>query len=231
MKVRDVMTGDPLTVRTDTPFKDIVRTMDRHCVSGLPVVDDAGRVLGIVTTADLMFKEHRPDHAIVRSPGARSSTARAERLRRVHGCVAGELMSTPAVRVDADADLRIGARLLSRHGIARLAVTSRGKIVGMLSRGDVLKAFMRSDADLRREIETTLRHDVASDTSGVKVAIDDGVVRLTGSVELASTKHTIHFHVERVDGVTRVIDDVLARFDDIAARASVPQAGPLSDAV
>jgi CBS domain-containing protein len=231
MKVREVMSIAPAAVRTDTPFKDIIALLSEHAVSGLPVVDDNQRVLGVVTTADLLFKEHRPDRAVVHSPSARASVGRAERDRRVSGSVAGELMSTPAITIDADADLRVGARLLSRHGIARVPVTRSGRLVGILSRSDVLKAFTRSDEELRAQVLEVLHKAVTADTSNVHVHVLDGVVRLSGNVEFVSTKQTINFHVDRIDGVTRVENVLTCSIDDIAPRQRelVPKAGPLSD--
>ncbi len=229
MKVRDVMSMGPVAVRTNTPFKDIVALLSEHDVSGLPVVDEHRRVLGVVTTADLLFKEHRPDHTLVRSPAARTNGGRAERERRVSGSVAGELMSTPAITIDTDADLRAGARLLSRHGIARLPVTDGGALVGILSRSDVLKAFTRSDEELRALVLEGLHRSVTADTSDVHVAVLDGVVRLTGHVEFLSTKQTINFHVERIDGITRLENDLTCSLDDITPHKEemVPRAGPL----
>ncbi len=229
MKVREVMSMAPVAIRTGTPFKDIVALLSEHEVSGLPVVDDHQHVVGVVTTADLLFKEHRPDHAVVRSPSARPERGRAERERRIHGCVAGELMSSPAVTVDADADLRVGARLLSRHGIARVPVTSSGRLVGVLSRSDVLKAFTQTDGEILANVERVLHKLIPCDTSDVHVAVLDGVVRITGHVECVSTKQTINFHVERIDGITRVDNELTFSLDDITPRQQemTPRAGPL----
>jgi len=214
MNVRDAMTKDVVTVRTNAPFRRIVELMSEHRVSGLPVVDGLGHVLGVVTEGDLVVKGHRGSPVLFRSrlPSGRGTR---EYARRVEGAVAGELMSAPAITVDEAADLRVAARLLSLHAVRRVPVTRAGKLAGILSRADVLKVFLRPDEDLRREIAEILDRKIVAGTRHVEVEVADGVVTLRGSVERRSTALVIGFHGDRVDGVTRVDNELVFLLDDM----------------
>lgn len=208
MRVRELMTPEVVTVRTDTPFQEIVRAMSGHGVSGLPVVTD-GQVVGVVSEGDLLVKADRANRVRIHVPRQNLVDVDEECLRRLQGTVAGELMSAPAVTVDADADLRLAARLLSSHDISRLPVTSDGELVGILTRADVIRSFLRSDEDIREEIEReVLASRVLADTDAVEVDVLDGVVTLKGSVARASTARLIGVHVDRLHGVVRLNNEL-----------------------
>jgi CBS domain-containing protein len=214
MKVRDVMTTDVASVTTDTPLQRLIELMDARDVSGLPVCDGDGRVLGVVTEADIVAKAARGQRcARPRLP----KTDRAERSTRLklNAIVAGELMTTPALVIDESDDLRMAARRLSQYGVKRLPVTSHGTLCGVISRHDVLKAFTRSDEEIKAEIEQELfAHKVIDAAHDVLVAVQDGVVTLRGTVLRRSTAKIIRFHVDRVDGVVKVVDGLLYASDD-----------------
>ena len=215
MKVHQAMVRDVVSVSTTTPFRKIVELMTQHRVSGVPVVDGCGQVLGVVTGADLVVKEHRGSPVASLTPATKAH-GEAEYSRRVGGAVAGELMTAPAITVNEDVDLRVAARLLSLHGIRRLPVTKEGKLVGILSRADVLKVFLRPDDDICRDIEEDiLGRKMVAATPGVRVLVADGTVTVSGEVERRSTAMVIGFHVDRVDGVTRVDNELTYRIDDM----------------
>jgi CBS domain-containing protein len=218
------MTPEVKTVQTSTPFRRIVEVMTENRISGIPVVDDSTRVIGVVTEGDLVVKQNRGDRIGFRPPNSAIPSER-EYARRVQGTVAGALMTKPAVTVDEDADLRMAARLMSQHRIGRLPVTSNGRLVGILSRGDVLRVFLRPDEDIRRDVEQMLEQKVVADTTGIKVDVADGVVTLRGDVEQASTATVVGFHVDRCDGVTCVVNELSCQTNDLEQPASV--AAPL----
>lgn len=223
------MTPEVISVTAGSSFRRIVEMICEHHVSGFPVVDGSGAVLGVVTGGDLVVKEHRADHVKVRTPFAASDDLH-ERYRRVEGLVAGELMTAPAVTVDADADLRVAARLMSLHAIARLPVTKDRKLVGIVSRSDVLKVFLRPDDEIRRDIlEDVLGRKVLEETNGIDVDVRDGVVTLRGVLPRLSTTRLITFHVNRLDGVTKVVDKLSYWLDDLESPVHLdpPPVGPL----
>jgi CBS domain-containing protein len=152
-RVQDVMTRDVACAHGDTPYKELVRLLAGRRVSALPVVDDRGRVLGIVSEADLL---PRPEQSA--RPVARLLSARRRRRERARAeaTVAAELMTRPAVTVDPLAAVTEAARRMHRAGVKRLPVVDVvGRLVGFVSRVDLLSSFLRPDEELRREIVGT----------------------------------------------------------------------------
>nr|BFE79412.1 hypothetical protein GCM10020093_020130 [Planobispora longispora] len=150
--VADVMTEDVLTVPEQTPFKDIVAAFADRAVSGAPVLDDAGHVVGIVTEADLLRKEEHKDAPEERH---RLFEHRRDRLARqkARGDTAAELMTTPAVTVAPDTVIPAAARLMAEYGVKRLPVVDEaGRLVGIVSRADLLKMFLTPDERIRRKV-------------------------------------------------------------------------------
>ena len=216
MKVRELMTEEPVAVATDTPARRVVELLAEHRISGLPVVVADGTVVGVVSESDLMGRAAKRG---LTPADTSTRDGRVQALPRA-GLVAGQLMSSPAYLVDEDDDVRNAARLLVRHGIKRLPVTRAGKLCGVVSRSDVLRVFLRSDDDIRTEIERdVLPHKVLDTARDVHVDVRDGVVTLYGTVARRSTADVIRFHTARVDGVVDVVDHLLHGVDDIAPEA------------
>lgn len=143
MTVRDVMTSGVFSVREATPVTNVVRIMDGRRVSALPVVGDGRQVVGVVSEADLLPKR------IGRPMGL---LARAAWRRKAAGRVARDVMTAPAITLTADVTVTEAARRMVRHGIKRLPVVDRyGKLVGIVSRVDLIRAFARSDEELLAE--------------------------------------------------------------------------------
>jgi CBS domain-containing protein len=223
MKVRDVMSPDVVSVRTDTPVRRLVELMSDQGFSGFPVVSDDGRVIGVVSEADLVVKEARGgDAAAGLSPADR---------RRKNATCAGELMTTPAVVVDADDDLRAAARLLTKYALKRVPVTRGGRLCGVVSRHDVLRTFLRPDADIRAEVDRILAERVTDTAHDIIVDVRDGVVTLRGTVMRRSTAALIENFVDRIDGVTKIIDGILSAVDDTVHVPVVPPIIPVQERI
>jgi CBS domain-containing protein len=213
-RVREVMTTEVATVGEGAPFKQIVRVLAKHRVSALPVLDADGRVVGVVSEADLLHKEEFPAappargrRAPRRPPAARAKAAAA---------TAGELMTAPAVTVGAEATVAEAARLLERHGIKRLPVVDdAGRLVGIASRADLLRVFLRADEDIRREVlEDVLLHTMWVDPDEFTVEVRDGVVTLAGPLDFRSLIPIAVRLVHGVDGVVDVVDRLWSEVDD-----------------
>jgi CBS domain-containing protein len=173
VRVRDVMTAPAITVAPTASFKEIVDLMLRHRVSALPVVDDAGNLLGMVSEADLITK---PAHG-----GG---------LRRGH--TAGEIMSTPAESAHLDDTVRDLARQMIDDRRKHLPVIDGSRrLVGVVSRRDLLQMFDRPDAELAADVSDALAEDPALDGHDLSVTASDGVVMIEGTVR-------------RIDDVTHV---------------------------
>jgi CBS-domain-containing membrane protein len=213
-RVRDVMTQEVVTVDEHASFKEVARLLTERRVSALPVLDGEGRVVGVVSEADLMPKEEFPEGP----PGGRLFQGRRRREIRAKaaGDTAAELMTSPAVTIGLDAGVAEAARLLHRHGIKRLPVVDpAGPLLGIVSRADLLKVFLRADADIAREVrQQVLRRAMWIDPDTVAVEVRDGVVALTGQLERRSLIPITVNLVRGLDGVVDVVDRLSFRFDD-----------------
>ena len=210
--VGDVMTSPVITVPPQAHYKEVVRLMAEHAVSALPVVDDTGSLLGVVSEADLLLKRewrHARHMPWLQGRGRRLARTKASAM------TAGDLMSSPAITVDATVPLSVAARLLRERAIKRLPVMDGGRLVGIVSRGDILKTYLRDDQEIRRDvIEGVMRGIMWMDPASVEVEVQDGVVSLRGVVELSSEAEILVNLVRGLDGVVGVKSSLTYRVDD-----------------
>jgi CBS domain-containing protein len=213
-KVRDVMTSPVETVGAKTGFKAIAERLRARAISAVPVVDAAGRVVGVVSEADLLLKQERADLE-EHQPFLEGPRARRARTRAAAG-TAGELMSCPAATIRADAPLAEAARMMRRCGVKRLPVVDdEGHAVGIVSRGDLLAVFTRDDEDVRSEIvDDVIAHTLLLDPSPYTVAVRDGVVTLGGQADRHTDAVLVERLAQRVEGVVSVNSDLTYRHDD-----------------
>jgi CBS domain-containing protein len=225
-RVRAFMTQDVVTVDEHASFKEVATLLTGRRVSALPVLDGEGHVVGVVSEADLLRKEEFPEGL----PRGRLLQGRRRRETRAKaaGGTASELMSSPAVTIGPDAGVAEAARLLHRHGIKRLPVVDpAGPLLGIVSRADLLKVFLRSDADIAREVrQQVLVRAMWVDPDTVVVEVRDGVVTLTGQLERRSLIPITVSLVRGLDGVVDVVDRLSFEFDD---RAITVPSDPLID--
>lgn len=204
--VRDVMTTDVVTVEPWTPFKDIVTQLAEHRISATPVLDPEGDVLGVVTEADLLLKQEHADLEL-NAPLAWNRRRRLER-EKAAAAVAGELMTTPAVTVSPTATITEAARRMHTAGVKRLPVVNdAGRLVGIVSRADLLKVFVRTDEAIWREImDDVIVRDFMLDPSRFFIDVVDGVVVLQGRIERSRLIPLLIRAVHAVEGVLGVED-------------------------
>ena len=181
--VCDVMTTEVVTVEPWTPFREIVTRLAEHRISAAPVLDAEGNVLGVVTEADLLLKQEHPDLEL-NVPLAWSRRRRLERDKAA-AIVAGKLMTAPPVTVSPTATITEAARRMHTAGVKRLPVVDQaGRLVGIVSRADLLKVFTRPDEAIWREImDDVIVGDFMMDPSRFFIDVVDGVVVLQGRVE------------------------------------------------
>jgi CBS domain-containing protein len=212
MKLHEIMTRDVITIGSDAPLKEAARRMVEAGISGLPVTDDSGNLVGIITEADFVKKEAN-----------RRAKKRARLLQWLdrdgvpdrHQTV-GDVMTEEVISLDVDADTTAAARLMQRANIKRVPVLSGdGRLAGLVSRRDLLRVFARSDADIRDEIADHVMLGVLwIDPKLVEVVCDDGNVALTGKVETRSDANLLAELAGRVDGVVSVIDHLTWEVDN-----------------
>jgi len=214
--VRDVMSEHVVSVARQTPYKEIVEKMVHHAVSAMPVVDDTNKVLGVVSEADLLHK--------VELMGAERHVQLLERRRRrvarakASGDVAGDVMTTPPVCISADASLSAVARMMDDEHVKRLPVVDeQGQLIGIVSRRDLLRIYLRDDDAISADIaEGVLRQGMWMDPAAIDVTVDRGVARLSGEVDRKSTAEIIVQLCRGVTGVVDVANELTYGYDDTA---------------
>lgn len=225
MTIRDVMTRSVITVQPETPLKEVARLLVDQGISGLPVVAADGRVLGVVSEADFLLKEqgevavhHR---ALERILGETSET-KAQRAK-LAAATAGEAMTSPAVTIEADRTLPDAAAVMVGRRINRLPVTEDGRLVGIVTRADLVRAYVRSDLQLTQTIrDDVLLRAVWVDPDAFDVEVHDGVVRIAGHVERRSTAELIERVTAMVPGVIAVDPALAWSLDDRDIKAPQP---------
>ncbi|MEV0696242.1 CBS domain-containing protein [Streptomyces sp. NPDC050388] len=200
--VSDVMSHTVVAVGRDASFKEIVRLIDQWKVSALPVLEGEGRVVGVVSEADLLPKEEFRDS----DPDRFMQRHRLPDLAKAGALTAGELMSTPAVTVHADAPVAQAARIMAQRKVKRLPVVSRkGLLEGIVSRVDLLKVFLRTDEELAQEVRGEIVAPLfPAPLEAIGVEVSDGVVTLTGRIRDTSLVPVVARAVRAVEGVVDV---------------------------
>jgi CBS domain-containing protein len=205
--VRDVMTVDPLVIPADAPLRTAALMLFHAQVSGAPVVDDDGALVGVLSEHDLLAKEA----SVAPGMGRRAR----EEDRRRHAVTVGEACSRPAFVTAPDARLSEATREMLDRDVSRLAVVDGGRVAGIVTRHDVLAAFVRDDAELQYAIQRVLDDHRATD---VDATVQWGEVTLTGTARLRSTATQLPQAVSRVDGVIAVHTAGLTWLEDDVIR-------------
>ncbi len=203
MRVADVMTTEVLTVAPQTTLKEVAELLAARGISGCPVVDENRHVLGVVSEADILAKERRP---------------RAQpRLARILGYgepkdpkaaarTAGEAMTSPAVTIGAERRVDAAAALMLDRSVNRLPVLDRdGLLVGIVTRADLVRAFVHTDEQIAREIrEEVLLHELWLDPADFELDVREGEVTVTGRVQSEGERELLLRRIRLVPGVVSV---------------------------
>lgn len=212
-RVEHVMSAPVALIPADGSFKQAVALLCEHEVSAAPVVDDAGRVVGVISEADLLAKAERT----LLEARPRLLQSRATRLARAKaaGRRVRDVMTSPAITVSPCTTLEDAARVMQERHLRRLPVVdSGGRLVGVVSRADVLSIFLRTDDRLREEVVDAVRSRLAVDPAGMEVGVRAGVVRMRGVVERRSDVMLIEELVPGLEGVVGLDSSVTYRHDD-----------------
>jgi CBS-domain-containing membrane protein len=202
--VRDVMTADVVAVRTDTPFKEMVVRMRASRISAFPVVDHDGRVIGVVSEADMLNKEAD----LAASPGPLADILWFHDPGKSAAVTAGELMTSPAVVIAPDEPVARAARVMRMHRVKRLPVVDRaGHLAGIVCRTDVLSVFARPDAEIRHEaIDVAAGRGFLVDSQPFEVTVRNGIVTLSGRPQADHAGRELIERIRRIEGVVAVRD-------------------------
>jgi CBS-domain-containing membrane protein len=212
--VADVMTRRVATVTEETTYKQIVEALTKNGVSAVPVVDLDQHVIGVVSEADLL---HKVDIAGLEPHGWPLERKRTRIAReKANADFAGDLMTVPPITVTESDSVAVAARLMDTEQVKRLPVVdSKGRLVGIVSRSDLLRPYLRTDEDLREEIsQGVLLRTMWMDPREFTVAVDQGIVTIRGEVERSSSIPILIGIIRSVPGVVDVIERVSSRLDD-----------------
>lgn len=225
--VKDIMTPRVIWVKKDASFRDMAAALREHRVSAFPVLDDDGKVIGVVSEADMLTKEALGSEP-QGMPGMITGLLRHKEHAKARGTTAGDVMTSPAIVVTPDDTVERAARLMYTRKVKRLPVVdANGHLAGVVSRADVLSVFDRPDEEIRTEIrDQVIRDELWTDPAVFAVTVKDGVVTLEGQPETSDVGHDLVDRTRHVPGVVAVRDrlsypprdraggdfDVLARF-------------------
>jgi len=224
MKAMDVMVRDVITVGPDTEVSEAAKLLVANDISALPVVDDGGRVVGVISEADLMRREEigterkRTWWLEAMTP----ATSLAEDYAKSHGKRVGELMSAHVVSASEDTPLAEIAAMLERNRIKRVPIIRDGKLVGIVSRANLIQALassnvvaenaMDADRSIRLEFLSRLKQQSWTDFGSRNVIVSGGAVHLWGLVGSNEERKALVAVAERVPGVTTVVDEMIPAY-------------------
>jgi CBS domain-containing protein len=202
--VKDVMTTHVVAVRKNASFKDMIISLREHRVSAFPVLDDEDRVVGVVSEADMLAKEALE----LGSHGRMASVLHHKEQAKAAGLTAADLMTRPPVTIGPLEPVGAAARLMYARKVKRLPVIDiEGRLLGIVSRSDVLSVYSRPDVDIRHEIvEQVLLDTLLVDPARFTVTVEDGVVTIEGTPETTMVGRDIIEEIRHVEGVVSVRD-------------------------
>ncbi len=213
-RVGDVMAASVVTVDRATPYKEIARLLAEHQISGMPVLKMGREVVGVVTEADLLAAEASTARRLRSASRLRSAGRLRMRSRaREHPALtAGVLMTTPAITIGPHVTVHAAGRLMSTRHVRLLPVVDEhARLVGVVSRRDLLAVFLRPDDDIAADVRQVLHEILLAEPDEVEVTVRDGIVTLTGTLDPATGAHGDLIPVAirlmwDVDGVVNIID-------------------------
>jgi len=204
MRVDQIMSREVVGVPPGASLREVARVLLEHGISGVPVLSDEGKVLGVVSEGDVLVKAGaslgHQEHAANWLFGDDEGLGLKRRAQ-----TAAEAMSRPAITVDPHCTVAEAARLMVRRSVNRLPVVDEGRLVGIVTRTDVVRAFARPDSDLLEQIRTeVLLETLWIDPATVEVTVEEGEVVVTGEVETRTVAELVPVYVSLVPGVLSV---------------------------
>ena len=215
--VSDVMTTPVVTVTEDAPLKDVAAKLLEHRISGMPVLDGRGQLVGVISEADLLLKEQGADaipHRRFEWLLGESGSTRAARLK-LDAVVARQAMTSPPVTADPSDSIRLAAEIMVERGINRLPVVEGERLVGIVTRADLVRAYVRPDESLAEVIrEDVILRSMWLDPAAFRVDVRNGVAWIEGRVERRSIAEMLRGAVALVPGIVAVDGEITWAVDD-----------------
>ena len=200
LRVRDLMTAHAVSVPPEMSMHALAKVLSAHEISGVPVVDDAGEVVGVVSESDIIEKERGPDEG--RHLRGRHRPPAAE------ATIVQEAMTSPAVVVEPWMSAYEAAWLMSVEDVSRLPVVEHDRLVGVIARADLVRYFARPDQEIAQDVRDEL---VLLSLADVDVSVEEGRVVLDGELDRESDLRCLRHAISRVPGVVSVVTTVTLR--------------------
>jgi CBS domain-containing protein len=219
VKISEVMTEDVVTIRPERSLKEVAETLAMYRISGAPVVDANGTVIGVISEFDIV----RQEVGEAKPSGRLARLVRRRPEREVEERTARDAMTSPPITIGPQREVSEAARTMVERGINRLPVVEDGKLVGIVARADLVGAFLRSDAEIAHE----LRDDVVTgtlwiDPESVTIRVENGVVTLVGEVDTRADAELLSLFASRVPGVVEVRSQIGWRIEEAKLARSDP---------
>ncbi len=233
MKLREIMTRDVTTVTPETSLRDLALLLTERQISGAPVVDADGLVVGVISEADLLVKQlSRPLSRRVPVEWILGERHDPEELRRRAATTVGEAMSAPAITIEIDRPIREAANLMVDRRVNRLPVLADGRLVGIVTRADLVGAYLTVDDDIGESVrERVLRSTMWLDPDAYDISVHEGVVRIAGAVDRRTTAGIVERLIGITDGVVEVQSELTWRWDDTEAEPAAAGREPGASSV
>jgi CBS domain-containing protein len=217
MRVSELMTEKVLRIGPEAPIKDVAKVLITNGISGLPVCDIEGRVLGVISEGDILYKEHDPAEGRLGGPlgWIVDGTLNAAAVNKAKALTARRAMTAPAITIAPWESVSEAARVMCQRHVNRLPVVKDELLVGIITRADLVRAFTRTDAEIERELrEDVVERTMWIDTGNVEVSVKDGVAALSGRLTTRSDVDLLNRLVARVPGVVGIESTVAWNVDD-----------------
>jgi CBS domain-containing protein len=216
MRIEDVMTRDVVTVKPDATLKDAARELVARRISGLPVVDDEGRVLGVLSEGDLLFKQRGARERNGGVLGWLVDRRHESEDAKLEAHVVEEAMTSPAISIDAGWSLTAAAERMLANGVNRLPVIRGERLVGIVTRADIVRAFARSDLEVEQDVreQLNLYRAMWNDAGPIDAHVAGGAIILTGQLRLRSEAEVLPKVIAKVPGVVEVTSELTWVEDD-----------------
>lgn len=216
MRIEDIMTRDVVTVGPDATLKQAARELVARRISGMPVVDDEGRVLGVLSEGDLLYKQRgarEPEGGLL---GWFVDRRHETEDAKLDARLVKEAMTSPAMTIDAGWSLTSAADRMLSGGVNRLPVVRAGRLVGIVTRADIVRAFARSDADVEHDVtdQLDLYRALWNGRSRIDAHVADGTITLSGELRLRSEAEILPKVIAKVPGVVEVTSELTWTEDD-----------------
>jgi CBS domain-containing protein len=217
MRVRELMTEKVLTIGPEAPIKDVAKILVANGVSGLPVCDIEGGVLGVISEGDILYKEHDPAEGHMGGPlgWIIEGSPNYKGYAKAKALTARKAMTSPAITIAPYESVSQAARIMCERHVNRLPVVQNEKLVGIVTRADLVRAFTRTDAELEQELrQDVLERTMWIDPGNVDVTVENGGAALSGRLPTRSDVELLNRLAARVPGVVAVESTVAWDIDE-----------------